>query len=401
MEGKITGVLYAVFRVNEKRIKSLKDVRRFKVHMEREQQTLNADENKKQYNKILIGETDVYKTLKKHIEGCSLRSDSNLAHEIVLTASREYFRNITDTQKEMWVEANLKFIEEKFGDSCIYAMLHMDETTPHLHILISNKTKNRWGQDTINNSVYFGGKSFEGREKLRKWQDDYGEAMSQFNLSRGIRFSKATHVQLRQFYSLVNDNMSMEKLNRVVESNYRYNYIKEEFQCVIDDIEKHRTPLNSEDINILKKEMYKLSNLTTAPDKFYSEEKENIQRDKVNNMLINYNIDIIDNIKGITRNAHKERRETSLEAYTRIVAETRIKRETLELKKIIKSMGEDAELNKKDRLALDRQLTRLKEDKEIYKTVIKTLSEYHHVPQQAIERIIRTAKEKGIEREMK
>lgn len=393
MEGKITGVLYAVFRINENRMKSLKDVKGFHKHMEREKETLNADQDRTKYNRMLIGNKDIYKTMKNRIEGCKLVKNANIGHEIILTASREYFKNINEEQKELWIEANIKFIKEYFGEACIYAMLHMDETTPHIHMVISNKTKDRYGNDTINNSVFFGGKQFEGVKKLRKWQDDYSAAMAQFNLSRGIRFSKATHVQVRQFYSLINDNMSIEKLNSVIDSAYRYNFIKEQFQAVADELE----PSSGIDVKQLRREIYKLSTLVTAPEKFYSEEKEKAQRLVLNNLLSSYDNVIIDKIAAITREAHTTRKETSAEAYARIVAETRIKREVLELKKLIKTMNSEGEVREKDREKLETRLKSMKEDEQIFKTVIRTLSEYYYIPQQAVERIIRQAREENRE----
>lgn len=397
MEGKITGVLYAVFRINENKIKNIKQIKHYQAHMNREKETLNADETRTIFNRQLIGTSDIYKDFKNHISGTTNRSNCNLAHEIILTASKGYFDNVTIEQKEMWIDANIKFLQKYFGDSCINAILHMDETSPHLHCLISNRTKDRWGRDTINNSVFF-----DGAAKLRKWQDDYSAAMSQFNLSRGIRFSKAHHVKIRQFYSLIEDNMNMEKLNSLLDNVYRYNYIKEEFEAIGKQIEAYRTIGNNNLINTLKKELYKLSSITTAPEKFYDATKEAAQQKEVKALmqLAGINIDI----DYLYRETQVNRKETNLETTARIIRETQLKREVLEFKKIIKHMGSDIDIKDNKIEACEKQIHRLKEDKDLYKMVIRTVSEYYHIPQQSIESIVRQLDknvEAGAERQIK
>lgn len=393
MDGMVTGVLYAVIRVNEKRMKTLQDVKGFKMHMEREKKTLNAKEELKDKNKMIIGSNDIYKTMKQQLEGCKLVPNANIGHELILTASKEYFRNINDEQKELWVESNKKFLQETYGQSCVYAQLHVDETTWHIHAVISNRTKNRYGQPTINNSIYFGGNGFKGKEKLRKLQDDYAGAMSQFNLSRGIRFSNATHVQIRQFYSLINDNMSVEKLNRVIDNSYRYNYIKEEFAAITEQLEAFKSNDNKVSINNLKRELYKLSYLVTAPDKLYKEEREYEQRKKVEALLLDNNIPIsyIKDIELLTREGHTNRKESNLEQFARQVAENRVKHEVLKLKKILRTMTGEMELSEEQKEKLQVQVKELNKDKEVFKNVIRTLSEYYYIPQEAVQKIIRSA----------
>lgn len=397
MEGKITGVLYAVFRINENKIKNIKQIKHYQTHMNREKETLNADETRTIFNRQLIGTSDIYKDFKNHISGTTNRKNGNLAHEIILTASKGYFDNVSIEQKELWIAANVKFLKDYFKESCINAILHMDETSPHLHCLISNRTKDRWGRDTINNSIFF-----DGASKLREWQDNYAAAMSQFNLSRGIRFSKAHHVKIRQFYSLVEDNMNMEKLNSLLDNVYRYNYIKEEFEVIVKQIEAYRTIQNSESISRLRIEIYKLSTITTAPDKFYKQEQEHTQQKIVKDMMQELNIDI--DINYLVREAQVNRKETNLETTARIIRETQLKREVLEFKKIIKHMGSDMDIKDNKIEMCEKQINRLKNDTDLYKMVIRTVSEYYHIPQQAIESIVRNINknlENGEERQIK
>lgn len=394
MESKLTGVLYAVFRVGKK-YKSLPDIKGFQRHMQREQETPNADEGRTINNRILIGDEDVYKCLYNHIQGVKMRKNGNLGTEILLTASQGYFKGITKDQKEAWVQANLNFIKEHFGESCIYAILHEDETTPHIHALISNKVIDKRGNTIIANSRYF-----DGPEMLRQWQDTYAAAMAEFNLSRGIRFSRATHVRIRQFYSLVENNISIDKLNRVIDNAYRFSAIKDQFVSIIEDLEEHKRPDNAEDMNKLKAELYRLSNLTTAPEKFYSEEKEGAQRKVVEDLMEKLGIpegakaEYLDRLTEINRSSMQERKETSREAYARIIAETQVKREVLELKKILNKLTSDNSIMTKEQEKLRARLSEMRKDKEVFALVIKTLSEYYYIPQNTIESLVGYAKGK-------
>lgn len=382
MNGKLTGILYAVFRINNRKIKKLTDIKQFKKHLEREKEVLNADKERSIENKILIGGSDLYKDFKEYIKPCKLRKNGNLAHEIILTASREYFRNIDDKEKEMWIEANVNFLKNKFGGSCIYAVLHNDETTPHIHALISRKAKDKKGNTIINNSYFF-----DGATKLRNWQDEYGNAMSEFNLSRGIKFSKATHVQLRHFYALVENEINVNKLIDVLDNNYKFKHIKEEFTNIANKLDFAATENNKKDIEELKQNIYKLSFLTTAPEKFYNENKVLEQREKVNNLITNLNLDMDIDINYLTRD-YLNKDLSNFQKGINIVANTRIKREVIELKKKLKYLNSECEIKDKDNIKYIEQIKRLREDKAILKDVIMALSEYYYIPQRAIESII-------------
>lgn len=382
MNGKLTGILYAVFRINNRKIKKLTDIKQFKKHLEREKEVLNADKERSVENKILIGGSDLYKDFKDYIKPCKLRKNGNLAHEIILTASREYFRNIDEKEKEMWIEANINFLKNKFGGSCIYAVLHNDETTPHIHALISRKAKDKKGNTIINNSYFF-----DGAAKLRNWQDEYGNAMSEFNLSRGIKFSKATHVQLRHFYALVENEINVNKLIDVLDNNYKFKHIKEEFTNIANKLDFAVTENNKKDIEELKQNIYKLSFLTTAPEKLYDENKVLEQREKVNNLITNLNLDMDIDINYLTRD-YLNKDLSNFQKGINIVANTRIKREVIELKKKLKYLNSECEIKDKDNIKYIEQIKRLREDKAILKDVIMALSEYYYIPQRAIESII-------------
>lgn len=225
-----TGQLYfTVFRVGEKfkayentfTTSNIKDsikvngLTGFQKHNNRETKVVNADAEKTKDNKILIGNKNVEEYVYNYLEGTRLRENSVIARELVLSGGNGFWNRLSDKDRQKWIDVNTKFLKDNFGDNCVYSVLHLDETTPHIHALIVPKFWNeKKGYYELKNNRYFDGKS-----KLSAWQDRYTEAMtSNFNniFMRGIRGSKATHVDLQTYYNLVNEKLDERQAESIV-----------------------------------------------------------------------------------------------------------------------------------------------------------------------------------------
>jgi hypothetical protein len=105
------------------------------------------------------------------------RSNAVLAIEYVVSASPEFFdENKNNYQTAAYFSEALKFIIQKHGyDNVVSSTIHMDEQTPHAHILVVPIDK----QGKLNCREFLG-----GSEKLSKLQDDFHAAMK--HTSRGI-----------------------------------------------------------------------------------------------------------------------------------------------------------------------------------------------------------------------
>lgn len=211
---------FCVFRIGKK-IKSMEQVCMFEKHMERDMEVPNADPELSKYNKILIGSKNVQADVKNYIYGIKLRSNANIGVDLVLTTGKDFFKNMNEQDKEQWIKENIKFLKDNFGDNCVYACLHLDETTPHIHALIIPKffdeEKKRY---KLQSNIYF-----DGKDKLRDWQDKYSKHMNKRfnNLIRGIRGSKAKHMDIKAYYSLLNKKLNIKDNSQVVayaKSNY-------------------------------------------------------------------------------------------------------------------------------------------------------------------------------------
>lgn len=197
---------FCVFRVGKK-IKDIGQVQALEKHMERQIEVFNADPANRDKNMILIGDKNITQNVKNYIYGIKLRSNVNIARDLVLTSNNDFFKELTKEQQELWIKENIKFLKEQFGDNCLYACLHLDETTPHIHALIVprfwNEEKKRY---ELSSNVYF-----DGKLKMQNWQTQYANHMSKEfnNLMRGVKGSKAKHTDIKTYYSLITGKLDV------------------------------------------------------------------------------------------------------------------------------------------------------------------------------------------------
>jgi hypothetical protein len=129
-----------------------------------------------------------------------VRDDQVRAMEVVLTASPEWFKRDQDGQAEdvrggKWVESNLDFLKEKFGEKNVVSFtLHQDETTPHIHAVVIPITQNEKGRTCLSADRLF------NPTTLSQLQTDYAAAMGKYGLERGIEGSRRQHQDMKQVY---------------------------------------------------------------------------------------------------------------------------------------------------------------------------------------------------------
>jgi hypothetical protein len=198
---------YAIFRIEKQ--KTWGQIAGSASHAQRTRETPNADPN--QENTWLIGnpKQDLVQAVRLRIGEQTIRKNAVLCVDMLLAASPEYFRHDSvaeagvyeDDSLEAWVKLNQQWLSERFGDRVVSAVLHLDEATPHIqaHLVpIDEKGK-------LNCNGIFGSPKI-----LRKWQDDYADAMQPLGLERGIRGSKATHIDIQQYYSNINSDHTQD-----------------------------------------------------------------------------------------------------------------------------------------------------------------------------------------------
>lgn len=124
--------------------------------------------------------------------GAKTRSNSVLALDTIYTASPDFFQGKTSQQNDDFFKDCLQFHQEHFGH-IISAVIHYDETTPHLHVISVPLTKdNRLSaRDVIGNKA-----------KMSKTQDAFFEQVGRgYGLERGIHMDgqeKKQHISAQE-----------------------------------------------------------------------------------------------------------------------------------------------------------------------------------------------------------
>ncbi|OGX82000.1 hypothetical protein BEN47_05105 [Hymenobacter lapidarius] len=134
------------------------------------------------------------------------RRDAVRLVELVLTASADGFARgadgrVPDMRDSAWVADNLKFVRKQFGEeNVVGVMLHQDEITPHLHVLVVPLTPD--GRLSCRDVF--------SPARLHQLQTDYAKAMAPHGLERGIKYSTANHEDVRRYHGA--QLMSKEQL---------------------------------------------------------------------------------------------------------------------------------------------------------------------------------------------
>ncbi len=198
---------YAVLRVDRRKAKAMAAIAASSAHTMREKPTPNADPDGAAPGVMHLADGKTpYQAARHLLEGAERRNrDTVLCREIVLSASPSYFRPGRETmggvfepdKVKAWATASLAWAKRQWADQLASVVLHLDEMTPHLHLLVVPRVKSAAGIWKLNSKAQF------DRERLRELQTSYGEAMAPLGIRRGEPGSQAAHSEVRQFYGAV------------------------------------------------------------------------------------------------------------------------------------------------------------------------------------------------------
>ncbi|MGG0452796.1 MobV family relaxase [Priestia megaterium] len=108
-----------------------------------------------------------------------IRNDAVLVSEFFMSASPEYMHAMSPDEQRKYFEASLDHIAGKYGQqNILYAVVHNDEATPHMHVGFVPITDDR----RLAAKEYFHGKT-----KIRRIQDDFHNYMNKrgYDIERG------------------------------------------------------------------------------------------------------------------------------------------------------------------------------------------------------------------------
>lgn len=195
---------FAVLRVDKRKAKAMGAIAAASAHHLRQKPTPNANPSGPAPIILhLAGGTTPYQAASHLLQDAERRNkDTVLCREVVLSASPGYFRpgrehigGAFDPDKtKAWARITLAWAKRQWPDQLASAVLHLDEQTPHIHLLVVPRIAKAEGGWKLNSKALF------DRSKLRELQTAYGEAVAPLGIQRGLPGSMATHTTVRQFY---------------------------------------------------------------------------------------------------------------------------------------------------------------------------------------------------------
>lgn len=263
----------------------------------------NIDSSKTELNYYLkknelsyIKEFDRIKE-KYNLKG-QIRSNSNIMCEMVFTSDQKFFDKIGYEESKRYFEESYKFICEykNLGEqNIISAVVHMDEDTPHMHLLFipvihtTDKQGNKIDKVCCRDF-------WKGKNSYRDLQNSYFKHISEkgFKLERGelVEVTNREHYSVQEYKKITNFENTKELLKSIKLELPETPDIKDFKKIMLNRDEKIKNEIIKPKDDLIKKlyneniSLHKeLSRQTTIIDKAEKFEKEQ-------KYLLNYNTEL-------------------------------------------------------------------------------------------------------------
>lgn len=202
----------------------------------------DIDKTRSHLNYDLVNRTENYKTdIENFINENkstqrAVRKDAVLINEWIITSDQDFFKDLNKDEREKFFISSKNYFAEKFGDENIrYAKVHLDETTPHMHLgIVPFDKENKLSAKRVFN-----------RQALRDVQEELPNYLQEigFEIERGQKGSERKNLTIPEFKEMKERKKELEAENRLIESeikkneNELLNYIQEmKVKTNIDDV---------------------------------------------------------------------------------------------------------------------------------------------------------------------
>ena len=238
----------------------------------------DIDTERSYLNYDLVNRTDNYKTdIQQFINdnkssSRAVRKDAVLINEWIITSDNQFFKDKDDKEIKNFFDTAKSYFAEKFGDENIrYAQVHLDETTPHMHL----------GIVPFNDEHKLSAKTVFNRQALQAVQDELPMYLQErgFNLERGEKGSERKNLTVPEYKKAKDElkemttTLEQRKSEVLALSNDKTPTIKKETLDLKDETKTVKVP-SGETIGIgklrhefMKNEEQKTGNVIIPKDK--------------------------------------------------------------------------------------------------------------------------------------
>ena len=203
------------------------------AHIERTIHPKNADLTRTHLNRELIqfpeGVTSRTQAIQHRLDTAGLKrkigKNQVQAIRILLTGTHEDMMQIEkEGRLDEWCQDNIDWLRKTYGaDNVVSVVLHMDESTPHLHAtvipIVEIERKRKKKEEEVKRTYRkkapaprLSADDVMSRAKLKSYQNTYAAAMQKYGLQRGIEGSEAQHISTHEYYrSLMLQGKSLQE----------------------------------------------------------------------------------------------------------------------------------------------------------------------------------------------
>lgn len=186
------------------KLKNFANIRQAGAHQHRHHKhTPNADPTRQHLNVVLVGTDNMARDVQNRLDDLttSPRRNAVLCMDGLITLSPEALYKADGTPDnaalETFVDTTLEWLRERFGQNLVSAILHLDESSPHMHITIVPLDEKPDGRRVLNARDLF------NKSNLSQLQREYNEAMRRVmpTLKAPNYGGSAQHTKVRSFYA--------------------------------------------------------------------------------------------------------------------------------------------------------------------------------------------------------
>ena len=202
MEKMKVGNLGGAYRHNERIFKnhSNKDIDPNRSHLNYELTDRDRSVSYEKQIKNYVNETKISKR--------AIRKDAVLCDEWVITSDKSFFEKLSEEETREFFETAKNYFAENYGeDNIAYASVHLDESTPHMHMGVVPMKDGKLSS-----------KAMFDREELKSIQDKLPKYMNEhgFEVERGELNSEKKHKTVAEF----KQDMAVKEMDEKLVSEY-------------------------------------------------------------------------------------------------------------------------------------------------------------------------------------
>ena len=175
------------------------------------------------------------------ISNRAIRKDAVLCDEWIITSDKSFFEKLSEGETREFFETAKNYFAENYGeDNIAYASVHLDESTPHMHMGVVPFQDGKLSS-----------KAMFDKEELKKIQEDLPKYMNEhgFELERGELNSEAKHKTVAEFkkdLATTELQQELDRLNEVLKEKYEeLDKIELRASESLSELDKYKNDINT------------------------------------------------------------------------------------------------------------------------------------------------------------